>query len=87
MVGPGLSYYKEVYMTKDEPTIVQLEFQTSTPAELQHHTCERCGYKFAKVFDYSPILCYRCMRFIAKRVFSIMGQIQPPTSRPEVADL
>ncbi len=59
----------------------------SPKQELTQYTCERCGFKYEKVFDYPPILCYRCMRFIAKRVFVIMSTIQPPTSRPEVPEI
>jgi hypothetical protein len=50
---------------------------------LIEYQCERCGYKYNKLFDYAPFLCYRCMRFIAKRMFTIMNTIQPPISRPE----
>ena len=50
---------------------------------LIEYTCERCGYRYNKQFDYVPFLCYRCMRFIAKRTFTIMHTIQPPISRPE----
>ena len=54
---------------------------------LIEYTCERCGYKYNKVFDYGPFLCYRCMRFIAKRTFTIMNTIQPPISRPERSEV
>ena len=54
---------------------------------LIEYTCERCGYKYNKLFDYAPMLCYRCMRFIAKRMFTIMNTIQPVTSRPEREDI
>ena len=50
---------------------------------LVDYQCERCGYRYRKQFDYTPTLCYRCMRFIAKRTYTIMHTIQPPTSRPE----
>lgn len=55
----------------------------STKQDLTTYTCERCGFKYEKVFDYPPYLCYRCIRFIAKRVFTIMNTIQPTTSRAE----
>ena len=60
---------------------------TPDKQNLVEYICERCGYHYHKVFDYPPMLCYRCMRFIAKRVFTIMNTIQPPTSRPEKDDL
>ena len=44
------------------------------------YTCERCGFEYNKAFDYKPWLCYRCIRYIAKRTFTIMYTIQPPTS-------
>jgi len=55
--------------------------------DLHPYQCERCGYHYKKVFDYPPFLCYRCMRFIAKRSFVIMHTIQPPTSRPEAPEI
>lgn len=56
-------------------------------ANLQEFQCERCGYRYKKINDYAPFLCYRCMRFIAKRVYAIMQQIQPTVSRPTVGDV
>ena len=56
---------------------------TPDKQNLVEYTCERCGYHYSKVFDYPPYLCYRCMRFISKRTYTIMHTIQPPTSRPE----
>ncbi len=50
------------------------------------YTCERCGFEYNKVFDFHPYLCYRCMRYIAKRVFITMNTITPPT-RPEREDI
>ena len=55
--------------------------------DLQDYACERCGYKYQKVLDYPPYLCYRCMRFLSKRTFTIVHQIQPPVSRPEVPEV
>ena len=50
------------------------------------YACERCGFKYHKAFDFSPYLCYRCMRFIAKRVFTTMNTITP-LSRTEREDV
>lgn len=55
-------------------------------AALVEYTCERCGFKYHKAFDFKPFLCYRCMRFIAKRVFTTMNTITP-LSRPEREDI
>ena len=52
-------------------------------ANLTIFTCIRCGFEYSKVFDYEPYMCYRCMRFIAKKVYITMNTIQPPLSRPE----
>ena len=48
------------------PTIPLVEF-----------TCERCGFIYNKQFDFPPFLCYRCMRFIAKRTYTTMQTITP----------
>jgi hypothetical protein len=58
----------------------------TTPVVLIEYTCERCGFKYNKAFDFSPFLCYRCMRFIAKRVFVTMNTITPP-ARTEREDI
>ena len=55
----------------DEPT---------TTEELHPYTCERCGYEYKKGYDYKPYLCYRCLRYIAKKTFTIMNTIVPLTS-------
>ena len=68
--------------TLDEDDATHEESPIQQPGLIEY-TCERCGYKYNKLFDYMPFLCYRCMRFIAKRVFTIMNTIQPPISRPE----
>lgn len=47
------------------------------PDTLQEFTCERCGFTYHKREDHRPFLCYRCMRFIAKRVFVTMNTITP----------
>lgn len=44
---------------------------------LVEYICERCGFHYHKAFDFQPYLCYRCMRFIAKRVFVTMNTITP----------
>ena len=54
---------------------------------LSEFICERCGYHYKKATDFAPYLCYRCMRFIAKKVFVVMHTIQPPTSRTIVAEV
>jgi hypothetical protein len=63
------------------------EDDEETPADpkttLITYQCERCGFVYNKVFDYPPLLCYRCMRFLAKRLYTIMHTIQPAVSRPE----
>jgi len=50
------------------------------------YTCERCGFVYNKAFDFHPYLCYRCMRFVSKRVYVTMNTITPP-SRPEREDI
>ena len=59
----------------------------NNPVPLNEYTCERCGYHYQKANDFAPLLCYRCMRFIAKKVCVVMNTIQPPTSRPVVGDI
>lgn len=66
-------------------------YMTNTPetyvaTDLTKYVCERCGFEYHKVHDYAPFLCYRCMRFIAKRVFVTMNTITPP-NRTEVGDV
>ena len=55
--------------------------------ELHHYTCERCGFEYDKEFDYEPYLCYRCIRFIAKKTYTVMHTIQPRTSVPDKGDI
>lgn len=57
------------------------------PIPTQKFTCERCGYEYMKQKDYKPFLCHRCLRYIGKKVFLIMSQILPPTSRTESGDI
>lgn len=60
--------------------------QTVAPNQLlTEYTCVRCGFVYHKNIDYDPTLCYRCMRFIAKRVYTIMQQVIPPVSTPTSA--
>lgn len=54
---------------------------------LSEFTCERCGYHYQKQKDYSPFLCHRCLRYIGKKVYTLMNQIQPPVSRTERAEV
>ena len=56
----------EVLKANEKPTIPLVEF-----------TCERCGFVYSKQFDFAPFLCYRCMRYIAKRVYTTMVTITP----------
>jgi protein-arginine kinase activator protein McsA len=51
--------------------------------DLQEYTCERCGFKYRKVFDYPPFLCYKCMRFVSKRTVSTVKQIVPTYTHVE----
>ncbi len=69
------------------PGVTGSEDEIIGPPEivLQEYTCARCGYHYRKQTDYEPFLCYRCMRFIAKKVFIVMQTIQPAISRPEVS--
>lgn len=60
--------------------------ETVTPA-LENFTCERCGYEYQKQKDYRPFLCHRCLRYIGKKVFTLMNQITPPVSRTERAEI
>lgn len=61
--------------------------EVASPKEVQEFTCERCGYKYTKLKDYAPFLCHRCLRYIGKKVFTLMSQVQPPISRPESAEV
>ena len=61
--------------------------ETSELTVLVEYICERCGFHYNKGFDFAPFLCYRCMRFVAKRVFVTMNTITPPISRPEREDI
>lgn len=71
-------------MPKTDPQTTQ---ETPEVVVLQPYVCDRCGFKYEKSFDYPPYLCYRCMRFIAKRVWTTIKTITPPVSRPVVSDL
>lgn len=51
--------------------------EARTKLDMQEYTCERCGYKYHKVYDYQPYLCYKCMRFVSKRTVSIVKQLVP----------
>ena len=51
--------------------------------ELVTYECERCGYRYEKKDDFPPFLCYRCIRFIAKRTWTTVKTIQP-ISEPEI---
>ena len=55
--------------------------------EMHHYKCERCGFEYDKVFDYKPFLCYRCIRYIAKKTYTIMNTIQPLTSAPDISEV
>jgi protein-arginine kinase activator protein McsA len=59
----------------------------TTKVDLQEYTCERCGFKYHKVFDYQPYLCYKCMRFVAKRTVSIVRQVVPNYPKFEAGDV
>jgi hypothetical protein len=61
--------------------------ETTNPADpLVTFTCERCGFEYHKATDFHPYLCYRCMRFISKRVFVTMNTIVP-LSRAQREDI
>ena len=47
------------------------------PIALIDYRCERCGFVYHKQFDFVPFMCYRCMRYIAKRVYITMNTITP----------
>ena len=63
------------------------ETSAQSPVLLNKYTCERCGFEYNKAFDYAPFLCYRCMRYIAKHVFTTMKTITPAVSRAEREDI
>lgn len=66
----------------DTPTI-------NSSAPLTEYKCERCGFVYHKNQDYQPFLCYRCMRFLAKRHWAITFQIIPSvsTASPTIGDV
>lgn len=55
--------------------------------ELHHYKCERCGFEYDKSHDYMPFLCYRCIRYIAKKTWTMIHTIQPSTSTPEISEV
>lgn len=68
--------------TETEP-LEEVEVEEETAANVQQEfTCERCGYKYLKVFDKVPFLCNRCMRYLAKKMWIAVHTIQPPNSTP-----
>lgn len=69
-----------------KPIVEETPSVAAPNVPLIRYTCERCGFEYNKVFDFAPFLCYRCMRFIAKRVFIVMNTITP-LGRPDVGDL
>lgn len=70
-------------MPKDKPPV---DDPVVTPVILNEYTCERCGFVYSKAFDFTPFMCYRCMRYIAKRTFTTMNTITPP-ARTEREDI
>lgn len=74
-------------MTKDKtPEVTEIPETPTTIVILNDYKCERCGFGYSKAFDFAPFLCYRCMRYIAKRMFVIMNTITPP-ARTERVDI
>ena len=62
------------------------EDENTTPVILTEYQCVRCSFVYSKAFDFEPYLCYRCMRFIAKRTYVTMVTITPlsRTEQPEI---
>lgn len=59
-----------------------------TSAEpLKEYSCERCGFIYHKSFDYKPFLCYRCLRYMAKKVWIAANTIQPDVSVTKKEDI
>jgi len=63
------------------------EITAPTSEEPIEYTCVRCGFKYHKNYDFPPFLCYRCLRYMAKKVWIIVHTIQPPTSTPAREDI
>lgn len=59
------------------------ETENEAPAEPQTFTCERCGFVYQKLKDYEPYLCHRCLRFLGKKVYTMVHTIVPAMSRPK----
>lgn len=59
------------------------EVVVSVPvSEIATFTCQRCGFVYQKNFDHPPYLCHRCLRFLAKGVYTLYNKLQPSTSTP-----
>lgn len=67
-------------------TVTEPDTEIPLNPEQQTFTCDRCGYRYQKQFDHLPYLCNRCMRFIAKKVWTAVHTIQPATSAPALKD-
>lgn len=63
------------------------EEESVSTEETKEYQCVRCGFKYHKKYDYEPFLCYRCLRFMAKKNWVIVHTIQPATSTPEKDDI
>lgn len=69
-----------------DTTVISSADDSLKVINLVEYHCERCGFVYNKTFDFQPFLCYRCMRFIAKRVYVTMNTITP-LARTEHEDL
>ena len=60
------------------------ETDTEAPVveEPKQFTCVRCGFVYQKLRDYEPYLCHRCLRFLGKKVYTMVHTIVPAMSRP-----
>ncbi len=61
----------------------------NTSAPLTEYKRVRCSFVYHKNQDYEPYLCYRCMRFLAKRHWAITFQLIPSvsTASPNIGDI
>jgi len=63
------------------------ELNVTSSEEAKEYTCVRCGFKYHKTYDYEPFLCYRCIRFMAKKNWTIVHTIQPAIAVPDKGDV
>lgn len=70
-------------VTTDLQGSTEVDLSTLIPPIMTKYTCARCGFEYQKLDDFEPYLCYRCLRYMAKKTWVMVHTLQPVLSRPE----